>query len=83
MSAYALDDERLRPLPPSSKLVYQVLRQHEDPMSRQDISEASMLPYTTTGDALAELTDKGIVDTHRLSGDARRVLFSVPHTPGE
>ena len=79
MSAYALNDERLRPLPPSAKLVYDILKQNEGPMTRREISDAAMLPYNTARDALRELTDADVVDTHSLSGDARKTLFSVSY----
>lgn len=66
--------EKLRELPPSSKLVANVLAD-EEPLSQGNLAEASLLPERTVRYALNRLDEAGLVDSRYSYDDARKQVY--------
>lgn len=66
--------EQLRELPPSAKLVANVLGDNE-PLSQGKLAEASLLPERTVRYALKRLAEADLVDSRYSFDDARKQVY--------
>lgn len=66
--------ERLRELPPSSKLVALVL-EHSSPLAQGELAEESLLPGRTVRYALQRLQGEDLVDSRYSFQDARKQVY--------
>lgn len=66
--------ERLRDLPPSTKLVAQILAD-DAPLAQVEIAERALLPERTARYALGRLEDVGLVDGRPGFRDARQQVY--------
>ena len=71
-----LDEEELRDLPPSAKLVYKVL-EYNGPLTQKKIVEESMLSARTVRYALERLDDIGLITEDVYFADARQNLYEI------
>ncbi len=74
--------EDLQSLPPSSKLVFTVLKR-EGTLSQGTIAEETLLPKRTVRDAIARLEEVGVVESRFAFSDARKRLYQVRTDPRE
>jgi len=70
------DDESLRDLPPSAKLVAKVL-EYEDTLTQAELAEETLLPPRTVRYALSRLEDVGAVEARFSFSDARKRLYTL------
>lgn len=61
-------------LSPSAKLVYIVLREHDE-LTQQEIGEKTWLPMRTVRYATARLEEAGVVDSRPCLADARKDYY--------
>ena len=66
--------ERLRDLPPSAKLVVQVLA-GDAPLSQGELAERSLLPDRTVRYALNRLEEADLVGSRHSFRDARKQVY--------
>jgi transcription initiation factor IIE alpha subunit len=71
-----LDDDTLRDLPPSAKLVVKVL-EYDGGLTQKGIVEASRLSQRTVRDALSRLQDANVVEKEIYIPDARQNLYRL------
>jgi DNA-binding MarR family transcriptional regulator len=69
--------ERLRPLPPSAKLVAKTL-EYEGPLTQARLTEETLLPSRTVRDALGRLEDGDLVSSRLSLVDARQRVYGLP-----
>jgi len=71
-----LDISKLRDLPASSKLVYNIL-QHDGSMTQKEIINMSLLPERTARYAIDVLMRKGLITGQPHFRDARQTIYGV------
>jgi len=71
-----VDDPRVEDLPPSTKVVYLVLRDAGE-LTRSALQVRTALPADTLDDALAALRDAGVVRRHPTTEDARHTRYTL------
>ena len=70
--------DRLRDLPPTAKLVAQVL-ETDSPLSQGQLAEESLLPDRTVRYALNRLEDVGLIGSRYSFRDARKQVYYLNH----
>ena len=70
------DDDTIRDLPPSAKLVLKVL-EYNGGLTQKRIVEKSRLSQRTVRDALSRLRDVGVVEKEIYIPDARQSLYTL------
>lgn len=68
--------EAVRDAPPSAKLVYDVLDEHNE-ATVAEIREEWHLAESTTHDGLAYLDEAGVLETRNSHTDARQTVYSL------
>lgn len=74
--AASIDDEAVRSLPPSSKLVLMVLRE-EGPLTQRQLTQRTRLAQRTVRGAASRLVDLGIIEERPYFPDARQTAYRL------
>ena len=72
----AIPEDRLRPLPPSAKLVAKVL-EYQGTLTQSQLADETLLPPRTVRYALNRLNEEGIVESRFSFTDARQRIYSL------
>jgi len=70
------DQQSLRELPPSAKLVAKVL-EYNDSLTQSQLAEETLLPPRTVRYALTRLEDAGVVQSRFSFADARKRIYTL------
>ena len=70
------EQEALRELPPSAKLVAKVL-EYNDSLTQSQLAEETLLPPRTVRYALSRLEDVGAVESRFSFADARKRIYTL------
>jgi DNA-binding MarR family transcriptional regulator len=70
------EQETLRELPPSAKLVAKVL-EYNDSLTQSQLAEETLLPPRTVRYALTRLEEAGIVESRFSFADARKRIYTL------
>ena len=68
-------DKRVEHLPPAAKLVYVILAEADDPLTKQDLKTATRLPRSTLHNALTCLDQAGVLERQPDLRDPNRDVF--------
>lgn len=75
-------NRELKDLPPSAKLVFFVLKEH-DSLTQKQLSKETLLPSRTVRYAISQLQEINAVDTQVSFRDARQQVYSLSETGTE
>jgi DNA-binding MarR family transcriptional regulator len=68
--------KEVKDLPPSAKLVFFVLKEHES-LTQKQLSEESLLPSRTVRYAISQLQEIDVIKTQVSFRDARQQIYSL------
>lgn len=74
--------KEVKDLPPSAKLVFFVLKEH-DSLTQKQLSEESLLPSRTVRYAITQLQEIDAIETQVSFRDARQQVYSLSETGTE